>query len=115
MAEELVAERLRGTGWEVIEQNARTRHGEIDIVARDRSSLVFVEVKASRAASGPFPGTPELAVGRRKQLRLRRLAAAWLAERGWRGCFGEVRFDVVAVTFAFDGAVQRYEHIHAAF
>ena len=116
LAEELVAERLRKSGWGIVERNARTRHGEIDIVARDRSTLVFLEVKAARAGSGPCPQSPELAVGPQKQRRLRRLAAAWLAERrGRRSHFGEVRFDVVGVTFGPDDAVERYEHIRAAF
>ena len=45
-AEDLVADRLARTGWEIVERNARTRFGELDIVARDGRTLVFVEVKA---------------------------------------------------------------------
>jgi putative endonuclease len=115
LAEDLVAERLQASGWGIVERNARTRHGEIDIVASDGSALVFLEVKAARAGGGPCPENPELAVGPQKQRRLRRLAAAWLAERGRRSRFGEVRFDVVGVTFGPHGAVERYEHIRAAF
>ena len=114
-AEQLVVERLRRSGWDIVERNARTRYGEIDIVARDRRSLVFLEVKAARSGAGPCPQMPELAVGPLKQRRLRRLAAAWLAERSRRGRFGEIRYDVVGVTFRPDGTVERYQHVRAAF
>jgi len=114
IAEELVAARLAAQGWRVLERNARTRAGEIDIIALDGNTLVFLEVKAARQGAGPFAEAPELAVGPRKQRRLRCLAAAWLARsarrRGWR----EVRFDVVGVTLG-PGGVVRYEHLRAAF
>jgi len=58
-AEDLVAERLAATAWELLERNARTRHGELDIVALDGRTLVFVEVKAGHAGSlhGPERGS----------------------------------------------------------
>lgn len=115
IAEQLVAEHLRGDGWRILESNARTRHGEIDIVAFEARSLVFVEVKSARLGAGPCPLMPELGVGLAKQRRLRRLAAAWLAEHRCGCSFGEIRFDVVAVTFAPGGTVERYQHLRAAF
>ena len=42
-AEDLVAVRLGTAGWEIVERNARTRYGELDIVARDGRTLVFIE------------------------------------------------------------------------
>ena len=80
-AEDLVAARLAAAGWEIVERNARTRFGELDIVALDGRTLVFVEVKAGRAGSDLGPERPVLAVGPRKQRRIRRLATAWMAER----------------------------------
>ena len=114
-AEGIVAGRLAADGWSVIVRNARTRHGEIDIVAADGRSLVFVEVKASREGAATGPELPELAVGRRKRWRLRMLATAWLADRPPLPPFESVRFDVVAVTFDGAGRVSRYEHIRSAF
>jgi putative endonuclease len=114
-AEQLVAERLRRAGWRILERNARTRQGEIDIVALDGRALVFVEVKSARLGPGPCPEMPELAVGVGKQRRLRRLGAAWLAERRGDGRFGEIRFDVVAVSFGAGTTVARYQHLRAAF
>jgi putative endonuclease len=113
-AEELVARRLRADGWTVLERNARTRRGEIDIVAFDRRELVFVEVKAGREGAMAGPERPVLAIGPRKQRRLRGLAAAWLSANRPPGGFESVRFDAVGVTVAADGSIAAYEHIRAA-
>ncbi len=76
----------------MIERNYRCPSGEIDLILRDGSTIVFCEVKAR--SSDRF-GAPMLAVDARKQARLRRLAAAWLSER--RPGRVNVRFDVVSV------------------
>ena len=81
IAEELVAQRLAAAGWEIVERNARTRHGELDIVARDGRTLVFIEVKGARENTSFGPEKPVLAIDRRKQRRIRRLATAWMSER----------------------------------
>ena len=72
---------LARRGLQVVARNARTRWGELDLVCRDRSGYVFVEVKTRRATS--FVAAAE-AVDRRKVGRLARLAQAWLAARGER-------------------------------
>lgn len=115
LAEELVATRLASAHWEIVERNARTRFGELDLVALDGRTLVFVEVKAGRAGSAFGPERPVLAVDRRKQERIRRLAAAWMAER--RNCptYDAIRFDAIGVTFDYAGQVTDYEHIEDAF
>ena len=58
IAEDLVARRLAAAGWEIVERNARTRYGELDIVARDGSTLVFVEVKGARQGTRFGPERP---------------------------------------------------------
>src|SRR6478735_8781458 len=98
-AEQLVAVRLRAAGWEILERNARTRHGELDIVALDNRTLVFVEVKAGREGAAFGPERPILAVDARKQRRVRRLATAWMAERREVPPYAEIRFDAVGVSF----------------
>ncbi len=115
IAEELVARRLAAAGWEIVGRNARTRFGELDIVARDGRTLVFVEVKAGREGTAFGPERPVLAVDRRKQLRIRRLATAWMAERRGAPPYAEIRFDAVGVTFGRGGRVSDVEHIRAAF
>jgi putative endonuclease len=114
-AEELVAIRLAGAGWEIVERNARTRFGELDIVALDGSTLVFVEVKAGREGSAYGPERPILAIDRRKQRQVRRLAAAWMGERRDLPRYGEIRCDAIGVSFDRAGRVTAVEHIEAAF
>ena len=113
-AEQLVAMRLEGSGWRLVGRNVRLPSGELDIVALDGSTLVFVEVKAGQAGATVGPERPAHAVGRRKQLRLRRLAREWIAERrGPSGASG-YRFDVVGVSFGLDGLAD-VDHIRNAF
>jgi putative endonuclease len=114
-AEDLVASRLAHSGWEIVERNARTRYGELDIVARDGRTLVFVEVKAGRAGSAYGPERPVLGVDRRKQQRVRRLATAWMGERREAPYYAEIRFDAVGVTFDHAGRPVDVEHIRGAF
>ncbi|HEY0316721.1 MAG TPA: YraN family protein [Solirubrobacterales bacterium] len=114
-AEELVARRLVAAGWEIVERNARTRYGELDIVALDRRTLVFVEVKAGREGAAFGPERPVLAVGPRKQLKVRHLATAWMSERRDVPRYDEIRFDAVGVTFDGGGRPVDVEHIEAAF
>jgi len=114
-AEDFVAAKLAAASWEIVERNARTRYGELDIVAIDRGTLVFVEVKAGRANSVFGPERPVLGVGPRKRLKIRRLAAAWMMERRDAPRYDEIRFDAVGVTFDRAGNVADVEYIKAAF
>jgi putative endonuclease len=114
-AEALVARRLQAASWELVERNARTRYGELDIVALDGATLVFLEVKAGREGAGFGPERPVHSVGPRKQRQVRRLATAWLAERrGLLPRYAEIRFDAVGVTFTRAGEVE-IEHLEGAF
>ena len=79
-------------GYTVIDRNWRAPGGVLDLVARRGNLITFVEVK-TRATDAY--GDPALAVTPRKQMRLRRLGAAWLAANAVHGV--EVRFDVVSV------------------
>ena len=95
--EELAAEHYRALGFTVLDRNYRCRDGEIDLVVRRDHLIVFCEVKTRRTSRW---GEPSEAVGWRKQQRLRRLAACWLADR--RPDHREVRFDVMSVVVAKD-------------
>jgi putative endonuclease len=101
--EDLAAAWYRRHGFEVIDRNWRCAIGELDLVARRGDLLVFCEVKARRADG--FGGAVA-AVDHRKQARVRRLAAVWLAAHPQLAGGLHVRFDVVAVT---GGRVDCYE------
>jgi putative endonuclease len=115
VAEDLVAEQLAKSGWQIIERNSRTRFGELDIVARDGHALVFIEVKAGRAGSTLGPERPVLGVDHRKQQRVRLLATAWMGERRDAPHYTEIRFDAVGVTFDREGHALEVEHVRGAF
>jgi putative endonuclease len=114
-AEDLVAARLIAARWEILERNARTRYGELDIVALDGRTLVFVEVKAGRADSAFGPERPVLGVDWRKQQRIRRLATTWMSEHRAAVHYDEIRFDAIGVTFDRNGRLNDLEHLLGAF
>lgn len=97
--ENLAAEHLRSLGMVVLQRNYRCRFGEIDIVARDGSTLVICEVK-TRTSVGH--GTPLEAITGQKAFRLRRLASHWLEEHDVNP--PSVRIDVVSVLVPHRGA-----------
>ncbi|MEJ2039725.1 MAG: YraN family protein [Desulfosarcinaceae bacterium] len=91
-SEKLAVGHLRKKGYKILERNYRTRLGEIDIIARHKDVLVFVEVKARRSLRY---GHPKLAVTPAKQRTLSRVALAYLKDNG--GLNTRARFDVVTV------------------
>jgi putative endonuclease len=91
--EQLAAEYLERAGLRILDRNWRCGIGELDIVALEQQVLVVCEVKTR---SGLGYGSPIEAVSLNKRLRLRRLAAAWLAAQGL-GWFDEVRIDVIGL------------------
>ena len=90
--EALVAEDLRRRGYRILAAGYRTRFGEIDLIARDGTCLVFVEVKYRTTDRY---GSPLEAVNVRKQQTIRKVAEVYLLTRKQTDC--EVRFDVVGI------------------
>lgn len=115
IAENLVAARLVEKDWEIVERNARTRYGELDIVALDGPILVFVEVKGARAGSRFGPEKPILSIDFNKQRQVRRLGTAWMAERREFPPFDDIRFDAVGVTLDRNDRLVEVEYIPGAF
>jgi putative endonuclease len=91
--EDLAAVYLQEAGYRILERNYRTRLGEIDIIARDGDTLVFVEVKVRRS---PSFGSAKAAVTAAKRRRLSMVALVYLKSPAGRGT-SRARFDVVAV------------------
>jgi putative endonuclease len=132
LGEDVARRHLEARGFEVLDANFRTRHGELDVVVADDRCLVFCEVKTRVAAqgrahdscalSGPWrdePGDdlgPFAAIGVRKRRQVRQMAREWLALRGgeapWRE---EVRFDAIGIEFDPRGRLIRLDHLEGAF
>lgn len=113
IGEEAACRHLERRGLRIVARNCRTRFGELDAIALDRETLVFVEVKTTRPGAATGPVLPAHAVGRRKQMQVRRLARAWLAEN-LPPRHGSIRFDVVGVSLDGSHPVA-VEHIPGAF
>jgi putative endonuclease len=96
---------LTELGMVVLDRNWRCVGGELDLVLRDGSELVFCEVKTR--ASAAF-GAPVEAVSDAKVARMRRLAARWMNEHGVYA--DDVRLDVVGVRLDTTGP-DRFEHV----
>jgi len=117
-AETMAAARLSRAGMRILAGNQRTREvaGEIDLIALDGRELVFVEVKALRVGAVRGPERPVLAVGPRKQRKLRSLAIAWLRDHdGFVPRHSALRFDVVGIRIGADGEPIQWEHVRDAF
>lgn len=108
--EEEAARFLARCGYAILDRNVRTRAGEIDLVAKEGKTLVFVEVKTGKA---PIGEPPQTAVNTRKQNRLGKLAHGYLKLKRLRQV--SCRFDVVSVIFNDEGAVKAIRHIPNAF
>jgi putative endonuclease len=92
-AEDLAARALSRAGYAIVERNFRCAAGELDIIARDRDVLVFVEVRSR--ADGSHGHAAEM-VSRRKQRQVARIALCYVGLRD--PVFERSRFDVVAIT-----------------
>lgn len=90
--EALAARLLRRKGYKILAANYRTPLGEIDIIARDGDTIVFVEVKARRSLHF---GNPKGAVTPRKQRKISMVALYYLKTTGQSQ--SKARFDVVAI------------------
>lgn len=102
--EEIAAEHLRTTGYEVLHINWRAGRKEIDIVARKHTFIIFAEVKAR--SSSAF-GWPEEAVDGHKQQLLEEAASLYLEKYKLQP--EDIRFDIIAVNFDKAG---KYELLH---
>jgi putative endonuclease len=94
LGEQMALEELKRRGYKILERNYRCALGEIDLVARHRDTLVFVEIKTRRGKSLAY-AKEAVNAGKRKRLSI--LALSYM--KAHAGCEKSARFDVVAVSF----------------
>ncbi|PJE75925.1 YraN family protein [Candidatus Uhrbacteria bacterium CG10_big_fil_rev_8_21_14_0_10_48_11] len=104
--EALARHYLRHCGFTILETNARFGHHEVDIIARDKKEIVFVEVKTR---SGAQFGTPEASVTSRKIRNLEQALATYLNRHP---SIAAARIDVVAIYFT-EGRKPRLKHFRS--
>jgi putative endonuclease len=108
--EEAAARYLRRLGYVIVARGHRDNIGEIDLVAVDGRTLVFVEVKTRTSQDA---GHPADAVDAEKQRRLTRLALSYMKRHDLLEI--RARFDVIAVTWPDKGQKPTIEHFQNAF
>ena len=109
LGEKLAGDFLKKRGYRIVETNYRCPEGEIDIVARDRETLVFVEVRTKRSRAF---GSPEESITAAKKERMR--AAAYHYQQDHDNLPELWRIDVVAVELDEKGEPSRIELIENA-
>lgn len=102
--EDLACAHLRARGMKVLARNYRCRGGEIDVVADDRGTLVFVEVKER---GGDSHGSAVEAVTAEKRRRVVRAARVYAATHGLSE--SPIRFDVLAIDWSAEGPRVRHD------
>ncbi len=105
LGENTAVEYLQKKGLKIIERNFRCRLGELDIIARQDSYLVFIEV---RTRSNAFCGLPQESITATKIKKLRRLAQVYMVSRSL--CNVDVRFDVIAVYCSGETTITHIEN-----
>ncbi|MEW6507585.1 MAG: YraN family protein [Bacteroidota bacterium] len=90
--EDIACEFISSIGYEIVERNYQFGHGEIDIIAKDGVTLVFIEVKYRMNLEF---GPPELSITKGKQNQIRKTASAYLWENEIKDQLS--RIDVIAI------------------
>ena len=108
--EDAAAKFLKRKGYRLLARHLDSRLGDLDIVAVDGRTVVFVEVKTRTTTDA---GHPTEAIDQRKQRRMTQAALAFLKAN--RLLEEAARFDVVAITWAEDAARPTIEHFENAF
>jgi putative endonuclease len=119
LGEDIAIGHFRRLDFVIVERNVRTRRGEIDLIAFDKRTLVFAEVKTRRASNrrrGLCPEEQPLAWLKFSQRsRLKRLACSWLYENnGSRPKADTIRFDAIGVIVDGADRLLRLDHIEGA-
>ncbi|MDD2402562.1 MAG: YraN family protein [Clostridia bacterium] len=110
IAENFATEYIVERGYRIRERNFRCSFGEIDIIAEENDTLVFVEVRSKQNCNY---GLPQETVNWLKQRKLRKLATYYLKRND---CLSEIcRFDVIGILFDKQNKIQQIELIKDAF
>jgi len=101
---------LKQQGFRIVARNYQNRYGEIDIIAIEGDTLVFIEVKTRRSTR---TGSPLEAVDEKKQQQIMRTAQAYLSQRGLNE--QSIRFDVIGLLWPEDAKEPEIQHVRHAF
>lgn len=104
LGEEMARQYLKKKGHKIIEQNYKTKYGEIDLVSQEGKELVFVEV---RTRQGEDYGLPEETLKPKKLKKVLLNAQAYINTKKWQG---KARIDAICIVLGEKKTVQRLNH-----
>ncbi len=104
LGEEIAKDYLKKRGYEILAQNFKTKYAEIDLVARQKNELVFVEVRTKR---GLDFGSPEDSLNKKKLRKLWFNARGYINWAKWRGPY---RIDAVCIVLKPNNTLDRFNH-----
>ncbi len=102
LAEDLAVETLKNKGFKILERNFSNRFGEIDIIAKDKDVLVFVEVKAKK---GTNFGLPEEMINSNKLRKIQNMAEVYI-----NGSATACRIDVITIILSINNELLHLNH-----
>ena len=105
-SEIIAANFLKKKGYKILAMNYKNKIGEIDIIAKDKNIIVFVEVKArsSKAFGHPFE-----AINEQKQWKVRKVAELFLSLNNLMDC--NSRFDAISILGQEDYEIEHIENV----
>ncbi len=104
IGEEAAKKHLKQKGYKIIEQNYRTKYGEIDLIASKGKELVFVEVRTRKREDY---GLPEDTINKKKLKKIWLNAKAYIAAKKW---WGPCRIDAISVILKENNSIKRLNH-----
>jgi len=104
LGENIAREYLKNKGYNIIEQNYRTKYAEIDLVAKKDNILAFIEV---RTKTGEQFGTPEETINMDKKRRLKMNSMAYVARKKWKGLY---QIDAICIVLNPNQELERLNH-----
>lgn len=104
IGEDIAQKYLKKQGYKILERNFKTKYAEIDLVARQKNELVFVEVRTKK---GEAFGTPEESLNQRKLRKLWWNARGYTNKIRWQGPY---RIDAVCIVLNLDNSFVRLNH-----
>jgi putative endonuclease len=104
IGEAIAKKHLEDKGYQILEQNYRTRYAEIDLIAKKGNVLIFVEVRTKRRE---LFGSPEETINQRKLKKLWLNAQGYVKTKRWLGPY---RIDAICIVLNLDNSVSRLKH-----
>jgi putative endonuclease len=104
IGEEIAKKYLKKKGYKILEQNIRSRFGEIDFIVQKGKELILIEVRTKK---GENFGSPEESLDKKKLKKLWFNAQSYVARKKWQD---QYRIDAICIVLKLDNTLERINH-----